>query len=487
MMKKKKKEKYKLTGEHFYKFFQCPHWLWYDIYGDQSKKGATPRLLEMIYRDGLKHEQEIIKSRKFEEIDPESFKDLDEAFYATLELMKQGKNIYHGVLMHEHWVGIPDLLEARTTPKGVTSIFGDHYYIVYDIKSGNELKDQYKFQLTFYSLILQRLQGVMPEHAYIINAKGDELGFDIDEFMDYFHFTRENIERILEGEKPPPFLKSGCKQSPWYTLCEEDAETCNDISLVYRLSQNDQRRLYDMGIHTVKDMASANLDDLQSTFLDWPFDKILRFYNQANVLISEEPMFLKKPKFSEVATEIYFDVETDPTEDINYLLGVLIKQANKTTYKSFWADGKENEKVIWDSFLDFLEKQEDYTIYHYSNYERQVFERMSNKYGVSIELAGKFRDRTTDIHRSIMESVILPLYFYGLKDVAQYIGYKWSADDAGGAESVVWYNDWLKTGDKKIKEKILKYNEDDVQATLYIKEWLENQKPISLKKGEKME
>ena len=106
-------KKYKLTGEHFYKFFQCPHWIWYDVYGDQTKKGKIPPLIEMIHQDGLKHEKEMIKSRKFEEIKPELFRDLDEAFLATMELMKQGKNIYHGVLMEGDWVGIPILLEAR--------------------------------------------------------------------------------------------------------------------------------------------------------------------------------------------------------------------------------------------------------------------------------------------------------------------------------------------------------------------------------------
>ena len=88
---------YTLTGEHFYKFFQCPHWIWYDVYGDKQKMGKTPALLDMIHQDGLKHERHVVqerhKDRKFEEIKPESYRDLDEAFVATLELMKKGVNI----------------------------------------------------------------------------------------------------------------------------------------------------------------------------------------------------------------------------------------------------------------------------------------------------------------------------------------------------------------------------------------------------------
>src|SRR3989338_2181767 len=148
-------KKPKLTGEHFYKFFQCPHWIWYDVYGDKTKKGEIPPLIEMIHKNGLKHEREVIQSRKFEEVKPELFRDLDEAFLSTLELMKQGKNIYHGVLMDEHWVGIPDLLEARPGK----SKLGDHYYAVYDIKNSKDIKDEHKFQLVFYSLILEKIQG----------------------------------------------------------------------------------------------------------------------------------------------------------------------------------------------------------------------------------------------------------------------------------------------------------------------------------------
>ncbi len=481
-------KKYHLTGEHFYRFFQCPHWIWYDVYGDQSKKGVVPPLIEMIYQHGLRHEKEAVKSRVFEEIKPELFKDLDEAFLATLELMKQGKNIYHGVLMDQHWVGIPDLLEARPVEKGMKSHFGDHYYVVYDVKSSKEVKDEYKFQLVFYSLILERLQGILPRDAYIINADGDERSFMVDDFLDYFHLTRQTIEKILDGEKPPPFLKSGCKHSPWYSLCVEETAGCSDVSLIYRLSQGDQRRLYEMNIRTVKDLAEADLDQLRSRFEDWPFDKILRFHNQANVLISGEPIVLKKAEFPKVQNEIYFDIESDPTQNIDYLLGVLIKKSGgQTEYKYFLAQDKNDEEKIWRQFLDFLESLNDFVIYHYSYYEREVFNRLAQKYGISRTLENKFRDNTIDLHRLAVETAVLPLYFYSLKDIAQYLGFKWQAEDAGGAESVVWYNDWLESrrgdlaGDQKIMDKILQYNQDDVRATLYVKEWLEKQKPKTSK------
>lgn len=474
-MTKDPSKKY-LTAEHFYKFFQCPHWIWYDLYGDQSKKGNVPPLMEMIYKGGLKHERQALASRQFEEIKPELYQDLEEAYMATLELMKQGKNIYHGVLMDKHWVGIPDLLEARPGK----SKLGDHYYVVYDIKSGKDIRDEYKFQLAFYTLILEQIQGVRPTEAFIINGDGEDRSFLVEDFLDYFHLNRTKIEAILDGQKPAPFLKSGCKQSPWYSICLSDTEGCNDISLIYRLSQADQKRFYDAGIHTVQDLASADIDDLYPQFRDWNYDKLLRFYNQAQVLMSHEPKFLRKPQFPKVKHEIYFDIESDPTEDIHYMFGILIKSSDKKEpeYKYFWAKDKADEKRIWNEFLDFIDGLDDFVIYHYAFYEKEVFKRLGNAYGVSLDLDTKFREHTIDLQYSVMQSVVLPLYFYSLKDIARFIGFQWKAEDAGGAESVVWYNDWLTTQDKKIKDKIIQYNKDDVLATMHVKEWLEHQKPM---------
>jgi len=475
-----------LTAEHFYKFFQCPHWIWYDIYADAKKKKQVPPVLELLYKGKLANASESIKKfKEFEQIKPEHFKDIEEAFLATLEMMKRGKNIYHGVLMHENWVGMPDLLEARPfdSAQGERSVFGDWHYVVYDIQNTLDLGDQYKFQLVFYSLILERLQGVRPKEAYVMDPSGNMRSFLVDDYVDQFHLTREQIEKILEGEKPAPFLKSGCKRTPWYSLCFEGAKECNDVSLIFKISQADQRRLYDIGIRTVGNLAEADVNDLQTKLEDWSFDKIVRFNNQAKVLISQEPLVLRKSNFPKVKYEIYFDIESDPTRDIHYLLGVLVKDtaSGSAEYKYFFAKNKEEEPMIWKNFLDFLAELDDFVIYHYAYLEKQVFDIFSLKYGASSTLISKFKENTIDLYDQTVDSVILPLYFYSLKDVAGYTGYKWDDPEAGGAESVVWYNEWLETKNDSILKRILKYNEDDVRATLAIKEWLDRQGPSKRK------
>ncbi len=475
-------DKSKLYGDYFYKFFQCPHWIWYDIYGDGQHKRDIPPLLELIFKGKMVDaDKTLAVHKKFEQISSDSLEDLDDAFVATLELMKQGKNIYHGVLMSDDWVGMPDLLEARPGK----SKLGDFYYVVYDAQNSLDMRDEYKFQLVFYSLILERIQGVIPQEAYIIDAQGNEASFPVNDYLEQFHLTRIQIEKILNGEKPAPFLKAGCKRTPWYSLCLSETQGCNDVSLIYKISQADQRRLYEIGIKTVDDLVNVDPNKLQEQLEDWPFDKIVRFSNQAKSLNTGQPIIFRKPNFPEVRYEIYFDIESDPLGDVDYLLGFLVKdtKTGDVEYKYFLAEDKEHEPEAWRKFLEYLTSLEDFVIYHYAFYERLVFDKLVQRYGAPSSLIEKFRENTIDLHEKLVDTAILPIYFYSLKDVGAYLNYKWSDPRAGGAESIVWYKDYLASKDKAIMDRILKYNEDDVRATMAIKDWLVAQKPHTSKES----
>ena len=68
--------------------------------------------------------------------------------------------------------------------------------------------------------------------------------------------------------------------------------------------------------------------------------------------------------------------------------------------------------------------------------------------------------------------------------VAPLAGFEWQADDAGGDASTVWYRDAVKPDPSPerdaLREKLLAYNEDDVQATLAVREWLDSDQSENL-------
>ena len=81
-------------------------------------------------------------------------------------------------------------------------------------------------------------------------------------------------------------------------------------------------------------------------------------------------------------------------------------------------------------------------------------------------------NRFIDLHAKMIETVTLPVESYALKPVAKWLGFEWRDPTANGAQSVCWYEQWLKTGDRSLLDAIVKYNEDDCRATFHIKEWL---------------
>jgi predicted RecB family nuclease len=75
----------------------------------------------------------------------------------------------------------------------------------------------------------------------------------------------------------------------------------------------------------------------------------------------------------------------------------------------------------------------------------------------------------------ISKPLLWPTRRTGLKDVAKLAGFSWDASDAGGGNSIVWYQTacGLIPGDAAgMQQKLLTHNEDDVKATLALRNWL---------------
>jgi len=127
---------------------------------------------------------------------------------------------------------------------------------------------------------------------------------------------------------------------------------------------------------------------------------------------------------------------------------------------------------MWAEFVQFIERHIDAPMYHYGWFEQEVVRRFGAKYGIG-EIAREALERNMiDILYVVRPAVIFPLSFYSLKDIAGYIGFQWRAEDASGANSVIWFEDWLKKKTPKLLQKILEYNEDDVRATYVLQRWV---------------
>ncbi len=464
----------RISASMFYKYDACPHWLYFDAYGDPAKKASVTPFTEMLLKGGILHEQSVMSGMNC--VKPEG-ETQDERFASTLKLMRDGAScIYHGVLMDDEFVGEPDILERRNGSAG--SNFGSFHYVPVEIKSAERVSDAHKYQLFCYGVLLEHLQGTRPEEAYVLNGSGTRIGFMLREFEEQFRNAVKDIRKTLAGDPPPPHVASSCKQSPWFKECLAFAEKQDDVALLYNVKKKVVMALREHGVKTVHDAALIEPNRLAKEDRLFKPALLERIVLQARAL-KEKRHFIRKPiDLPEAPLEIFFDIEGDPLRQVEYLFGFLVRRegSKEEKYEYQVAERPEDEAKMWAEFLVWVNAlEDDYVVYHYGTYELTRIIQLEGRHGCPLEQVAalnRFRDRLVDLNELVKETVVFPLYFYSIKDIGKYIGFTREGAIAGGGESVAFYEDWLKTGDRKKLDDIILYNKEDVVATRYLKDWL---------------
>ncbi len=465
-----------ITATDIYKYFQCPHWPYYDrfatkeekIYRREQTSGEKTR-----QEDGVAHEEKIIKEvLKGQEVaNVEVGIDPIKACEETMQFMRKGVHwIYQGTLTYGNRTGRPDLLERREG----RSDFGLWYYIPVDVKTSVHLQKYQKMQLTFYAELLKVLQGKMPEEAVIINIKGACISFAPADILSEFHRLMKDLERSVFGEKPPPVLRKNCYDvGVWGRICQRYAEETEDIALLYKVDIQKLKSLRSLGIRNIRDAAMIDPDTLAGQAKGLTRHGLEVIVAQAQSLLHQHVIIRKPVELVSKGLEIHFDIESDPPNDVDYLFGFLIREEAGDRYQAFVAESLKEEEKMWRGFLAWIETLPlEYTVYHFASFERVRLGVMEQRYGGSHWL-DLFRSQMVDLREYASSYVTFPLYFYGLKYIAKFLGFHWrNTEVTTGGESVDQFERYLETGDRALLDAIVMYNEDDVRATALLKDWL---------------
>ena len=90
-----------------------------------------------------------------------------------------------------------------------------------------------------------------------------------------------------------------------------------------------------------------------------------------------------------------------------------------------------------------------------------------------------FRKLPSDTSHHV-NTFYLPAPSLSLKAAAPAFGFRWRQDDCGAMDSMVYFTNWLKTGNKEQLDKVLMYNEDDCKAMLFVENYLNDKEALSL-------
>jgi predicted RecB family nuclease len=338
--------------------------------------------------------------------------------------------------------------------------------------------------------------------AKVIDTHSNRVDYDLDRPMGrltpqtYWEFYQEvkyQVEKLLEDrEHNKPAMAGVCKLCPWYKSCKDWAKATDDLTNIFYLGRSKRDKINeDLGIETVKDIIGIDLSEINERkkkdkhFLYKVGEKTLaKIVVRADILSNNKgPVVYEKLSFPEVAYELFFDIEDDPTQDFVYLHGVY--ERNNTTGKERFLDftsiecTPKGEKEAWAAFWKYIHSlpQNDFAVYYYSPHEKTVYKKMQSLYPdvITKEEVDSFFDSANviDLYQIVLKDTDWPLSSYSIKAIAVYLGFAWRDESPSGALSIEWYNDYLRTNDKKILNRILIYNEDDCRATLVVKDGIE--------------
>lgn len=492
----------KITATQLYNFLQCNHRVWRDVYGPQEEKikEANP-FVQLLWDRGVFHEREVIKNiGKFTDISEGSH---EVRFANTLQAMKNGDDlIYQGVLLDGNLMGIPDLLRKKE----------DGSYIPIDIKSGrgyegvddngeseDKLKKHYAVQLCLYQELLQRLGYSKKFEGIIYDIDNNEVNYDLTQqigvrtkklWTEFYFETKEEVQELINNEKRnKPAIGGKCKLCPWYLSCKKWAKDTHDLTNIFYVGQRARNVINrDLNIEKIEDIEKIDVNEvmklkkLNKAYMKDVGEKTLQKIKQRALVIhkTKKPVINSPITLPKTTYELYFDIEDDPTQGFVYLHGVYERSPKGERFIPFLAKNftREDEKSAWKGFIDYIHSlpQNDYSLYYYSQHEKTNYKKLQQQYPdvISEEDILKLfeNENSIDLYSVVLKNTDWPLSSYSLKDIAIYLGFKWRDETPSGALSIQWYNEYLKTKDEKIINRILEYNEDDCKATMIVKDFL---------------
>lgn len=454
----------------------CKRRVWYDNFPPEGFEPAEPDPFDdLIMQMGINHEWGIKRDleKQFTVIEAVSNEH-------TLGLMKAGAEvIYQGELIDEELgiIGKPDFLIKQ--PSGE--------YQAADAKlSRKKDKKEIQIQLGVYRKLLRNM---LPAAVFIGDKSTVEIGIEADKETEKF---LHDMPRILASEKPPEarYGESKCKVCPYNGLCKPEFKAKEELTLLYGIDARSAPGLEAQGIPTITALSKADPEYID----DVPYLK--GFENKRRAVLQAQAYFTDKdyqiaPVNLPDGTWVHFDIEVNPLTDSGeehvYLWGFLKPPYKGGDFEYVWTDHESDDKQGWLQFLALMEKYKadypDLVLCHFSPYEVTNIKRYAGRYEMEdhpiVEWLLGENTPLFDIKNPVMESFVLPLAGYGLKQICKHEGlvnFQWSDDGSGSQWSVVQFvkyrTELIKSRREQMKNDILTYNFDDVMATRKLEEWL---------------
>ena len=476
--------KSKLINNHLLRsWIRCRRKAWLEIYGDKQKKLWTAH-------SSLQLNHQI-----------DCFHHLSQKSYGIgIQACKEGKNFAYGIRLKyqlkENIIINGNLPLLRKTSGA--SIWGNFSYQPVWARQGKKLTREHRLILSLGGLLIKNLQKSPVSTGLLLNKEHERIKIEKVKLTD--RMNKELIDCLLslgkdiESKDPPPLTsnRKKCTLCSWRSECNAVAIQEGNLSNLSGIGAKRQILLTNIGIKNIEELSRMKYYELKEKLEKFgsqhgDISKQIILQSQCQIMnkaIKLKPGILTNDLKKAKGFFIY-DIESDPDIKHDFLHGFirLSKSINddldfkKIKYSPMLSLEKHNESQLWGRINKKLNQHKDFPILHYGETEPLSLLRLGERQGANPHEIEDLKKRFIDIHLLIRESWCLPVSNYGLKSIAEWIGFEWKKSNVDGARALLWWRQWKKS--RKLNKvysrnlsSIFEYNRDDCLATLMVAKWM---------------
>lgn len=295
-----------------------------------------------------------------------------------------------------------------------------------------------------------------------------------------------------------PSRVAECRRCHWWPVCSPELHAAQDVSLL--LSGADVQLARSVGAPTIPALAEFPSDELPRLALTGTSPQLARVRARAWQL--GVPLVRTGAAAQVRRADVELDIDAESYgEDGPYLWGAMLSGSDvgiPAGYRAFvtWEQlPSVSQATVFGEFFDHLRQVAaaararglSFAVFCYGRAaEERWMQGLARRYGgvngvptlsdvVDFTGSPQWVDLLQEIKRHFIATGSLRL-----KDIADRLGFSWRDPEPGGENSMAWYRDVVgppATGltvraDHPMARRILRYNEDDVLATLAVRRWI---------------
>ncbi len=446
-----------------------PFGLWHDHHGDQNLKDPENEYALFLQEQGLRVERELLIKRHGRFTDPKD-QDFDTAVGLTVDLLKKGEGVSYGGALQSEELGLRARPDVIKMDKGTC--------LIEEYKLAGTPDETHTIQTLVYAYLLKKGYGI-ENAAMVVSRRDEEFPIPYDE---------QSIEEIIRSARDilareqPPYPIYNCR-SDWGSLQNQRAKELRDVSLAWNVGPVHAKKFHQMNIHTLEELAKMPPTSLR-TIKGLGEKKVPQILNSATAQISKSAIRLGRwPLVDDPPElEIFLDLEgtselfqDDPAWNCIYLIGLIPRQGGKEQpYVSYLARKPEDEKTILAGFIGYLREQTGhYRLYHWHHYEKTQLKKTCERHGFEKACESLILPHLVDLCTAAQSAYMLPTPGWSIKVVAPYFGFEWTQDASevdAMKSAMIWFKQAMNGGSGAGLEKALRYNQDDCQAMMVVKD-----------------